>query len=292
MDVPPNLLRSTIYHRQSWQNAESIQTLLATILDDKRFAATHCGVFEPLRKLTSKHRSEVETFLSSGNERLTSRKRYDVIFERKSAPSCQIWIECGREDSAEFFQTSCTLDIAQETEAPYLANWLTHLLNICQIQSAWYAYIALNVEYLQQNTIRYKGRFRNGHIKAAESVVGVDLIKHIPGLYWGNYFGPAYVEWFGADTFKQLPSASLKWLDNGAVFFTLAEHPNSWASATYQQTVRTCRTMLGTDAFFDKERLQARLAEMGPVAFGTKLRDIDLSNVTPNFPFIPTPNTG
>jgi hypothetical protein len=82
---------------------------------------------------------------------------------------------------------------------------------------------------------------------------GVDIRRCLPGIYWANFFGESYVQWFGADTLTSAPCFERRPLPKGGVLLLSAPTPLDYTKADVQRRERAMRRHLGEEAFFDKK---------------------------------------
>lgn len=79
-----------------------------------------------------------------------------------------------------------------------------------------------------------------------------DITTGLPGVYWGTYFGRAYVDWLGGDErFEKAPWPRVERCGDGFLLFR-ADSPFTWEEEHAQDA--QLRQWLGDDAFFDIER--------------------------------------
>lgn len=83
--------------------------------------------------------------------------------------------------------------------------------------------------------------------------IGVDASRYLPGLYWGNFFGPKYVEVMSKDALKNVDGHKV-WLDEMGVVIYLGPDPSEWTSAEFSSRERVMLDQIGRQFFFDKER--------------------------------------
>lgn len=81
--------------------------------------------------------------------------------------------------------------------------------------------------------------------------VGVDWEKYLPGVYWCNFFGKEYVEWFGRKKVLSTPCLDLKELEYGGVRILTYENPLVYQTKEALEAERKIIKHLGEDAFFD-----------------------------------------
>jgi hypothetical protein len=153
---------------------------------------------------------------------------------------------------------------------------------------AWFAAMCLDGEWDDHNVLSYK-RWRLPdwpHGYEMQQAMGTALQTGVPGVYWGTYFGPFYVDWFGRERFETLPCVEKRELPTGGIFFTTAPTPFQWDKAETRAMQRGVMEHLGADAFFDMQALRAQMAAIGelfPESFDP--RRLIPPHRVPEFPF-------
>jgi len=105
-------------------------------------------------------------------------------------------------------------------------------------------------------------------------------------VYWGTYFGPFYVDWFGREKFETLPCVERHELPKGGIFFTTAPTPLDWDKPETRAMQRSVMDHLGTEAFFDMQALRAKMAASAePFAESFDPRELIPACRVPEFPF-------
>lgn len=93
----------------------------------------------------------------------------------------------------------------------------------------------------------------------------------LPALYWGNLFGPSYIDLFGLDRLLAAPAASVV-EEPWGVYLQVSEEPPS--DATYEKFRRhrdTVMTHLGVDAFWpDATQIAATMRDFTPTMLPTE----------------------
>jgi hypothetical protein len=170
-----------------------------------------------------------------------------------------------------------------------LKEWVTFVLGLLDIHNAWYARLALDAEGLDKNFLTWRSQYHEAADprQGAESAsgVGVRLEQGIPGVYWGNYFGPFYVNWFGRQKMEDLPAVEKCWLDTGGLFFTTADSPFSWNAPQARELQSAVKDHLGRDAFFDIEAVKASLRKLEPIPEHMEPEQLQSRRRVPDFPF-------
>lgn len=81
------------------------------------------------------------------------------------------------------------------------------------------------------------------------AVGGMNIHKCLPGIYWANFFGKTYVEWFGEERIRSSPCYAMEDLPGGGILILTAHSPLAYDKA--QQFEGPLRSHLSEDAFFD-----------------------------------------
>jgi hypothetical protein len=84
------------------------------------------------------------------------------------------------------------------------------------------------------------------------STGGMDIYRCLPGIYWANFFGERYVQWFGESKLATAPCFERRTLPDGGVLLLSASTPLDYTNAKVQRRERAMRLHLGKRAFFDK----------------------------------------
>lgn len=174
-------------------------------------------------------------------------------------------------------------------QASVLAEWRSFVSGLLDLHEAWYALLALGTETHKKNFLGWRGQ----HPRAADPArgveggrgVGLELTEGIPGVYWGNYMGPFYVEWFGREKLESLPCVEKRWLGTGGLFFTTARTPFEWDTPEAAQVQQAAKNHLGADAFFDIDAVRRALAELEPLPEPLEPEQLQPPRRVPAFPF-------
>lgn len=82
---------------------------------------------------------------------------------------------------------------------------------------------------------------------------GTDRRKHLPGLYWANLFGPAYIDFFGTERLASAPAHTIRRGERSWVLLSSAT-PCAWRQPETVLCETKMREHLGSDAFFQLEK--------------------------------------
>ena len=84
------------------------------------------------------------------------------------------------------------------------------------------------------------------------NAVGINLRKHLPGIYWANFFGPRYIEFFGEDRLMSAPAHEVRWLGDAGILLLVSESPFDYGKPDVKEAEQAVVEHLGPDAFFFK----------------------------------------
>jgi hypothetical protein len=115
---------------------------------------------------------------------------------------------------------------------------------LCQGLSPVHGHAEFHEEYDAKNMVHDDGGTR---------AVGVNVRRHLPGLYWLNFFGRPYCELVGEERILGAPAEEARRVDAG-VLVALDESPANWNSDSYKSVEDRVRSHLGEEFFFSKEQ--------------------------------------
>jgi|GEM_PF-1755498 len=291
MIEPSPEFRTWIYTRTTFDTEDRARALVNYLLASPRFAPDHFGAYEPLRRLTPDRVEQTISLIVSRakQERDPGRVLSITLFERSRHPRCNHDVSWARLPHRAFEISGYRVEDDFVRHAENLADWLDFVFGLLHLHEAWYALFALGVETHEKNLLTWRKQHpravdpAKGIVK--ESGAGLELTESIPGVYWGNYFGPFYVEWFGRERLDTLPCVEKRWLDTGGIFFTTAPTPFDWDTPEARQLQQTVKEHLGADAFFDIETVRQVLAELEPIPEYIKPEQLQPPRRVPDFPF-------
>ena len=290
------ILKLWIYSRATFDTVERAREMVDYLLSQPRFAPDKAGEYEPYRRLTPKRVEETVASLAAvANQELDpERVRAMVIFERRRNPSCTFRVEWNNLPHRAFSLSSYRVEDSFLWKAEQLEAWLEFTAGLLQRHEAWYARFTLDEESFAKNYLKWSTA--GGHAPSSEyrvtgrgGGIGVKLEEGISGVFWGNYFGPFYVDWFGREKFDDLPCVEKRWLDTGGIFFTTTSKPFDWNTAAARQLQQAVKEHLGGDAFFDSETVFARVRQLEPIPHNFAPEQFQTPRRLPGFPFTVRP---
>jgi len=281
----------TLDSRATFDSEERARELVNYLLVHPHFAPNYFGQHEPLRRLTPKRLDEVVDIVINrvGQELDPERVISTVFFARTQSPRCSYSVEWARLPHKAFSPSFYHVEQEFVRDPVGLEEWLSFVFGLLRLHEAWYADFALPEESSQKHEITYKQRLAGGKVIEHTTASGVFLEHGIPGVYWGNYFGPFYVDWFGREKFETLPCVEKRWLDTGGIFFTTAPTPFDWDTPAARQLQQAVKEYLGADAFFDIETVRWLVRELEPIPETMKPEQFQPPRRVPTFPFTVEP---
>jgi hypothetical protein len=79
--------------------------------------------------------------------------------------------------------------------------------------------------------------------------VGRDFGRHLPGVFWINFFGRRYTDLIGADRFRSVPEGLVSAV-NGGTLVRIGDDPLAWGTPDYAINEHKIRDHLGSELFF------------------------------------------
>jgi hypothetical protein len=77
------------------------------------------------------------------------------------------------------------------------------------------------------------------------------LVEGMPGIFWAQFLGPLYVDFFGAERVENAPCFSKKSLPQGGMLLQMAQMPTGQDVSAARESEKMLRDYLDHDAFFD-----------------------------------------
>ncbi len=278
--------------RAKFDTPEKAEAVLRFIAEQAPVKPDRCGTYEPFRTPFSPTELEpaVHMLVNEAKQRFTpDMPSGDVFLVYKKKPRCTYHIEWRRGPHTPFGKSSCYVDAAYVRDPEHLAGWLAFCFKLLGLLDTWYAHLFLDEE-LEQDEVSWQTPPRPGFPEGIQREVFVPgawiHTDGLPGVYWGNYFGPFYVDWFGREKFENLPCVHKQWLDTGGVFFTIAPTPFDWNTPKAHRLREAVRQHLGADAFCDTGVVRAQMQALGsPLPYDFNPKELAPPRRLPEFPF-------
>ncbi len=222
-------------------NATAAERVLRVLTTDFGSAPDRFGTHEPLTERFDLRATDAFVAAWSGgalNRRMGSfhfqkRQRYDA--------TVMWWNEGNDLDSLHFTFKVQPGGHRRVAECFEIAHQLFEAVN------GQYGHVCYREEYWSKNVIdSWTGR--SGRPEGGRAQ-GTDRKQHLPGIYWANFFGPAYRAFFGEDRLESAPAFAKRRGQRSWVLLT-SETPDEWDAAETVRREASIREHLGSDAFF------------------------------------------
>jgi hypothetical protein len=152
--------------------------------------------------------------------------------ERKRPISVRVWVHWVYRESKRFNELNLWID--QKHSAIHGSeSWLIELAR------RLYLWGAIGYGYMWHEVVS-SGR------------LGPTLERGLPGIYWANFFGPVYVDFFGREKFLTVPAYHKEELPDGGFLLLTAPSPLDYGRPEVQALQEAIIDHLGRDAFFEK----------------------------------------
>lgn len=126
------------------------------------------------------------------------------------------------------------------------ARRAARFLDLCKDIYSWgkmdFGYVAHEDEYSLKNE-RGPGR----------GVGGANLKFALPGIYWANFFGPVYAQWFGNDKFESIETHFKERLTDGGWLLVSRPSVLEYSSPELRMHETGIIYALGREAFFEMD---------------------------------------
>lgn len=180
----------------------------------------------------------------------TAMERAPVLFGRDGSPALRLLLCFKCKPTVEEHYLSADVKLSSLDMCASLSVVLDLARGWMDAFRADYARICTEDEHRNKNTIEQYVN-PDGTIDSL-MVFQQDITTGLPGVYWGTYFGKAYVEWFGgAERFEHAPWPGIERCGSGFLLMR-SQSPLTWRDETTLDT--RLRDWLGEDAFFDISR--------------------------------------
>ncbi|MCO6451940.1 MAG: hypothetical protein J5I90_14250 [Caldilineales bacterium] len=259
-------MNTVIYGRGRFDSYAKAQGLLELICRHEPFVPDRYGRHEPIRSPFSPGQMEGAVAALLNEER---RRQYPddpsgmVLLKRTSRPKALYIPEWSGMRTAPFGVSLYEVENQFVYDINMFERWIQFSFSLFAMHDAWFAYMAIDVEKAVKTRFDWivPNNAPQGWTPGTKAVgfFGSKLEKGIPGIFWGNYFNPFYVDWLGREKFDTLPCVDKRDLSTGGIYFTTAPTPWDWDKPEYRSLQRQVMEHLGADAFFDMETLRERV---------------------------------
>lgn len=150
-----------------------------------------------------------------------------LVHEQKSPPYniFNLWVE------GSYFQ-----------EPENIGNFITTCKAIYEILEPFYGFIHQADDKVRMSTIEDP--------RYGKTVLPTNFSKGLPGAYWCNFLGHAYVEEIGIEKIMSAPSCTTEILSNGGIMIITSSSPLSFATVSSREAQKALKNHLGVEFFY------------------------------------------
>ncbi len=222
--------------------SESAERVLEVLTADPKWVPERFGRHEPLRDRFQENDPEAFIAAWRGAGAHGSRMASFLFGKRRVYQATAMWCSQGDQLNSVHFTFQ-----AKHADEEYARECLDLGSRLFEALHGQYGHLCSREEYWSKNVtdawIGPTGRPEGGRAH------GTDRKRHLPGIYWANFFGPAYVAFFGVERLRSAPAFEVRRNSRFWVLLTAAS-PFTWESPETAQREMKLREHLGTDAFF------------------------------------------
>jgi hypothetical protein len=230
------MVKLTNYALSTWK--ARLRPFVAIFANQPTFQPDAWGIHEPLDNI----------FSSENYEQMEDvwLKRKGLLFKRR-AP--RMWLSLEWWSEAKYpGRLSLGIEDTFFENMENVQAFLDFATAIFEWGDMVYGFAAHDMSYERKNVLPRPTMIDGKLIK----VGGTDIRRCLPGVYWANFFGRTYIEWFGRNQVLTAPChAQLPLPDEGVLLLT-APTPLTYDMEKVQHQEEALQNHLGRDAFFDK----------------------------------------
>ncbi len=154
------------------------------------------------------------------------------------------------------------------------SKWAEECISLCSMTvDPLFGFACATEEYAAKNMSTEGGGLR---------AIGIDIAKHLPGLYWLTFFGAPYATLIGHEVLSSAPAERVD-VCNADYLIRLSSGPEQWNSPEASHRESAVRKHLGCQYFFDRESCDRETVSpfsLPKLNFAGKVEaDVDLDGV-------------
>lgn len=222
--------------------------------DDGFYRPEKCDVYEPIREVFDRDDlSWPVSWLSQPSGRVMVKKpqpfRYEGFVENHRFPN--FWEDSNPEPRPRsrdpvFLTEWCLWFRIKVLKHKSLEEFRQFFLDLCAVTEADYGFLTMEEDHKQKNFLVTKT-----DTETRTRFVGNNLEVCLPGIYFGNYFGPLYVDFFGAERLQSTPCYYRTPLPEGAWYVQVSDDLDYHKTEKGKAATDAALDYLGRDTFFD-----------------------------------------
>jgi len=223
-----------------------------------------CGVYEPFEPFQPAALEQYLGWLTNPGGEFCFRRSTEP-FALQGCISNLLFFEANATVLSPVLCTRWSMRMASAVIASHGPEFMKQLLcDACRTAHADYGFVATDHDYRSKHFLSVKES-----VSEVQQYVGDNPEHGIPGLYWMNFFGSVYVDYFGKERLTAVrKEAEIVFLDDGAVFLRFGSLPEESQAPALLEHQRAVIRILGENAFFDLRNSERRLDVPRPLRQG------------------------
>jgi len=230
----------TLKSSKDWSSAEKADQLAKVLTSESDFI-----VPEKFDQREPEHFTFDPENLTKLHEFWTSRSP-DVLFKRKK-PYLN-WLNLTIAHGKRFNEILSGFDDRYFKEEDKIAKLISYVKQLYKWGDIDHGYVCHRKDWEIKNKFERPTEIKGRPV----STGGVWLGEFLPGIYWINFFGPTYINFFGKERFVSLPTYYKEELQDGGFMVLTAQSPFDYDKSKTKKLEKEIIAHLGSDAFFDK----------------------------------------
>ncbi|MCX7682629.1 MAG: hypothetical protein N2508_11825 [Anaerolineae bacterium] len=238
-----NYIDITMRSVHDWSNPEKAREFLEILVaEDDIFVPEKYDNREPERFVFD------AKDLTKPIEIWTAHTAFLLLKRRKPFYSC-LMIEWVYREHGRFNRITGSVDERYFKTMDHITQFLSFVRHIYLWGPMVHGYICHTNDWNAKNYFGVPTRVASGKMV---STGGLDLQEGLPGIYWANFFGPLYVNFFGREKFLTAPAYHKEELPDGGLLLLTAPSPLDYGRPEVRALEEAIMNHLGRDAFFEK----------------------------------------
>jgi hypothetical protein len=160
----------------------------------------------------------------------SGRDMKDLFFERKKPVEIMMFLSIERFARAKFNDFSAYLRDKYFKQPGKVEEFLRFSLDLGQAFRVDYGFIAHTLQERRQSPI-------------------LTPAERLPGIYWANFFGPSYIEFFGRDKLLATPCYEVREINEDLILLLASESPYNPDMLDNDRVAEGIKEYLGQNAF-------------------------------------------
>lgn len=179
----------------------AVRLLDLLLRNNAPYAPQKWGVEEPARYVI-----DLDDLSPILEEWLAPKELKDLLFARKRPAPAEMWIGIHRFERAKFNSFHAYISEKYFKKIGPEKEMLDFITELCSVMGAAYGFIAHKTQESRQSPI-------------------LTPAERLPGIYWANFFGQPYIDFFGRERLLATPCHEVREINENLILLLTAESP-------------------------------------------------------------------